>query len=155
MQPDSDGPETSQAFPIASGRPALTPGTSQKAFSSFDFAAFQASTSDHIKVDVNAKGEVNMADQINTAILWPSKSLTGVANVLQRLSFKKLPSIFYHQVMMTMPQKMANSLKGRRRQMILGHPEQRRRESAKIEGKLLVFTRACTWRTGQSSARLS
>ncbi len=77
MQPDSDGPETSQAFPIASGRPALTPGTSQKAFSSFDFAAFQASTSDHIKVDANAKGEVNMADQINTAILRPSQSLTG------------------------------------------------------------------------------
>ena len=76
MQPDSDGPETSQAFPIASGRPALIPETSQKAFSSFDFAAFQASTSDQTKADANAKGEVNQIDQVGAPVLCLSQYLT-------------------------------------------------------------------------------
>ena len=57
MQPDSDGPETSQAFPVASERPASNPSTAQKPFSSFNFAAFQASASEQTKAEASGKGE--------------------------------------------------------------------------------------------------
>lgn len=57
MQPDSDGPETVQAFPITSELPASNPSTAQKAFSSFDFAAFQASAPEQTEAGATAKGE--------------------------------------------------------------------------------------------------
>ncbi len=60
MQPDSDGPETFQAFPVTTDRPVSSTSTAQQAFSSFDFAAFQASTTDQTYAEAKTKGDIEM-----------------------------------------------------------------------------------------------
>ena len=60
MQPDSDGPETLQTFPVTTDRPGSNTSTAHKAFSSFDYAAFQASTSAQTNAEANTKGNITM-----------------------------------------------------------------------------------------------
>ena len=56
MQPDSDGAEPSQAFPVLTNNTTEKASEQQQAFSSFDFAAFQARSNEQTRADANAKG---------------------------------------------------------------------------------------------------
>jgi hypothetical protein len=56
MQPDSDGAETSQAFPILTNNTSEKASAQRQAFSSFDFAAFQARSNEQTRADASAKG---------------------------------------------------------------------------------------------------
>ena len=57
MQPEHDTNYASRAFPIASEQIASQPDAQKKAFTSFDFASFQARSTELSKAEALSKGE--------------------------------------------------------------------------------------------------
>ena len=154
MQPDSDGAATSQAFPIASIEAASKLKTAQKAFSSFNFAAFQARSNVQARAEAGSKGEATEHKQTFIIFRQCSHPKPHIAfsepfcmACLQRPNCDKLPSTSCHRPAMTttMLQIKRPSPKGalkkykepKTRHMIDHHRWQRRRGSAKIASKRL------------------
>jgi len=108
MQPDSDGAGTSQAFPIASSEVASKLKAAQKAFSSFDFAAFQARSDEQARAEADSKGEATELKQTSMTFRQCSHFKPHIAfsepfqmACLQRPNCNKLPSTSCHPPAMT------------------------------------------------------
>ena len=154
MQAESDGAGTSQAFPIASSEAASKLKTAQKAFSSFNFAAFQATSNEQASAEAGSKGEATELKQTFITFRQCSHPKPRIAfsepfcmACLQRPSYSKLPSTSCHRPAMTtttlqivrpIPRGALKKHKEPKTgHMIDHHRWQRRRGSAKIASKRL------------------
>jgi len=152
MQAESDGAGTSQAFPIASSESASK--TAQKAFSSFDFAAFQARSNEQTGAEAGSKGEATELRQMSITFGQCSHLKPHIAfsepfcmACLQRPSYSKLPSTSCHppamttamlQIVKTSPKRaLEKHREPKTGHMIDHHQWQKRRGSAKITSKRL------------------